>query len=297
MAYLKAPAGTRGPGSWPFLAREPCTRLVNSRGYKRARLQGRFGASNSSGSDNTGSSGDPEVQENLVKLLNEQVGANQGHTQSSAAETSSSPNSSGNPEVQNTLSKLVKLQVGAEQVKARAAEGSETLKQTAEEAKEELERLRQVATDRSNLGFGSALADVNQAADEVAEMLRISREKIEANDADFAQWQYDMARRRSQGQFFQNLYTAEDPGRPASRQAARAVDGSAAQAAPSLLTQNIFSFLTAVLVLAVIADVVSGAPSFGQDLLYAGIAASMAVSLWLGRQKKVTPSDHSEKPQ
>lgn len=133
MAYLKAPAGTRGPGSWPFLAREPCTRLVNSRGYKRARLQGRFGASNSSGSDNTGSSGDPEVQENLVKLLNEQVGANQGHTQSSAAETSSSPNSSGNPEVQNTLSKLVKLQVGAEQVKARAAEGSETLKQTAEE--------------------------------------------------------------------------------------------------------------------------------------------------------------------
>ena len=38
---------------------------------------------------------------------------------------------------------------------------------------------------------------------------------VQASDADFAQWQYNMARRRSQGQFFQNLYTAEDPGRPA----------------------------------------------------------------------------------
>ena len=133
MALLKAPIGTRAPGGWPLLPRESCNRVVTRTGCKRARLQGHFCACESSESGSTGSAGDPEVQENLVKLLNEQVGANQGQAQSPAAEASSSADASGNPQVQDTLSKLVRLQLGAEQVKARAAEGSETLKQTAEE--------------------------------------------------------------------------------------------------------------------------------------------------------------------
>ena len=36
---------------------------------------------------------------------------------------------------------------------------------------------------------------------------------LQADDADFAQWQYNMARRRSEGQFFQSLYQAENPGK------------------------------------------------------------------------------------
>ena len=56
-----------------------------------------------------------------------------GRFRATAQGPAGSPDEAGDPEVQDTLVKLVNLQVGAEQVKARAAEGSESLRQTAEE--------------------------------------------------------------------------------------------------------------------------------------------------------------------
>lgn len=129
MAFQSVPINARPACSWSVLPRESYTKFVTRRAHKRARLLG-YAYASAPGDPGQGSAGDPEIQDDLVKLLNQQVGAKQAQAQPSAAETDEA---SGNPEVQDTLSKLVRLQVGAEQVKARAAEGSETLKQTAEE--------------------------------------------------------------------------------------------------------------------------------------------------------------------
>ena len=147
MASVHGAAGAWCPsGRFSILSRDQFVKNSSRSSVKRARLQGHFRAAVDAGSNAGGGA-------------------------------------EGSPEVQDTLVKLLQLQVGAEKVKATAAEGSETLRQTAEEvalsgwaqqrvqgssaeslvrmqslqAKKELEKLRQVATDRSDLGFGSAL--------------------------------------------------------------------------------------------------------------------------------------------
>lgn len=52
-------------------------------------------------------------------------------------------------------------------------------------------------------------ADVNQSADELEEMLRQSRAKMEAHARDLADWEVQTARARNEGTFFKGLFKAD----------------------------------------------------------------------------------------
>ncbi len=64
-----------------------------------------------------------------------------------------------------------------------------------------------------------AQADINQSADELEEMLRASRAKMEAKAHDLADWEVETARLRNEGTFFKGLFKADvAQGAPGERQ-------------------------------------------------------------------------------
>eukprot|EP00884_Botryococcus_braunii_P021864 jgi/Botrbrau1/8361/Bobra.0046s0022.1 len=179
----------------------------------------------------------------------------------------------GNPEVQEALVKTVKLEIAKERIKEKFEEESDNLRLAAARAKDDVERWGQLMEDRANLGFNSIIADVNQTADELGEKLKESRARMEADKQSLAEWEQQSAVDRSAGHFFQSLYQV-DPKRPVggSSTSSRASDivGRAADEIRSPIRFIIYSFLTAVLLFALIAGLVSGKEVSAVDALYVG---------------------------
>ncbi len=162
------------------------------------------------------------------------------------------------------------------------------LKEIADEAKEEMERLAELTKMRGDLAFDSALADINKEADEFTEQLRKSREEQAAKDAEFNEWEVDMNATRSEGQFFKNLYQT-DKKRPVGesaemlkQRAARVIE-PARQEISSPIRFYLFLVLGFLLAADVGADMASNEPSLGPDLLYTTLAA---LSVWLAINEK-----------
>ncbi|KAL0030027.1 hypothetical protein WJX79_002119 [Trebouxia sp. C0005] len=177
---------------------------------------------------------------------------------------------------------IIRVQIGQEKVKDFVKEESEKLRQAAEEAKDEVDQLSRLTRDRSNLAFDSATADINKLADDFEEQLKASREKLEADDQEFMDWEQKTAIKRSEGTFFQNLYRIkkELPGAQAAaavntemqaqeaEQRAEAVEAAVQQTPPqSAIKLYVTSALTAVLSFAVVSDALSKSPSWGQDVI------------------------------
>ena len=167
-------------------------------------------------------------------------------------------------------------------------ESSDKLKQVADEAKEEMERAAEVSKLRSEVAFDSALADINREADEFAAQLRRSREAAEASERDFESWEAGVAANRSEGQFFQTLYQS-DKKRPVGqsveelRARAERVKEPAKAELGSSLRVNLFFVLAFLMAAQVGADLASGAPSPGPDVLYTALAA---LAVWLALNER-----------
>jgi len=174
-------------------------------------------------------------------------------------------------------------------------ESSEKLKSMAEEAKEEMERLAELARLRGDVAFDSAIADINKEADEFEEQLRRSREENEARDKEFMTWEDDMAVSRSEGQFFKTLYPSSfnrkqlnDGSASAEELKARAarVTEPAKQEIKSPLRLYLFLALAFLLAADVGADLSSDQPSLGPDVLYTSLAA-LAVFLAFNERREL----------
>ncbi|DBA71740.1 TPA: hypothetical protein ACH3X2_011013 [Trebouxia sp. C0005] len=210
------------------------------------------------------------------------------------------PDDTGNPDLQEKLMNIIRVQIGQEKVKDFVKEESEKLRQAAEEAKDEVDQLSRLTRDRSNLAFDSATADINKLADDFEEQLKASREKLEADDQEFMDWEQKTAIKRSEGTFFQNLYRIkkELPGAQAAaavntemqaqeaEQRAEAVEAAVQQTPPqSAIKLYVTSALTAVLSFAVVSDALSKSPSWGQDGIYIAIVLLLGLNLLSGKSK------------
>jgi chaperonin cofactor prefoldin len=154
------------------------------------------------------------------------------------------------------------------------------------QAKSEFDKLAELKRLQSDLAFDSALADINRAADDFEEELRLARERNEAAAKEQELWERDVEVARSQGQFFQTLYQS-DKKKPVGEDAERLrervdrVVEPARQEVRSPLRFYLFTCLAGLLVLELAGDLVSNAPSAVPDLLYislAGLAAFLAVN-------------------
>jgi hypothetical protein len=196
---------------------------------------------------------------------------------------------------------------------------AEGLRSKAEEAKEELDRLADLQNLRAEVAFNSALAgapqpaspneraalpacvllillqlcasrispsvcwhaDINREADEFEEQLRRSREEREASERALQEWEDDVAVRRSEGQFFQNLYQTNRK-RPVGlsaeqlKERAERVKDPARSEVSSRLRSYLFAFLAFLLSAEVVADLRSGGQGRAGQPLDAWPARGMA---------------------
>lgn len=195
----------------------------------------------------------------------------------------------GDPNLQDALVNQIKFEIGKKQVDSFVEEKSEGLRQVAEEGKAELEKLAELAELKSEVAFNSAMADVNREVDEFEEELRKSREKLQAEEAEFGAWERDMAVARSQGQFFQSLYQ-EDKKRPVGASAeqikaqAQRVQEPARRELGSTVRQYTFSISAAVLAASAVLDYTGDSPSPLQDTLYLALAVVLVWSSYNERK-------------
>lgn len=195
------------------------------------------------------------------------------------------PEDEGSPDTQDKLVSMLRLEIGKKQVEEMVEEKSEELRQVAEGAKEELDKLRELTEQRASLAFDSALADLNKEADDFEEQLRRSREELEARETELVQWENDVAVSRSQGQFFQSLYQA-DKKRPVgessdmlrrqqAQQQADKVKEPARTEISSRARFYLFALLAFLLAAQGVTDLASDAPSALQDTLYILLAVAL----------------------
>lgn len=208
-----------------------------------------------------------------------------------SAVRSDSAMNDGDGSVQDGLVNMIGLQIGQAHVSTYFEDQSDRLRATAEQAKNDVDRLDQLQSDRASLAFGSALADINQSADELEADLREQRAEMEADEAEFSSWQRQMAVDRSRGHFFKSLYPTEDPSHVEGDSHARqspvmSESRPAPEAAGSQGQLMVFSFLAGVLLMAVAADAASASPSWPQDTLYLCLGVSLAFSAWQQRRSK-----------
>jgi hypothetical protein len=202
-----------------------------------------------------------------------------------------SDDADGNPQVQDALISMLKLEIGKKKVEEYVEESGERLRQVADEAKEEMDKMERLAKARGDLAFDSAIADINREADEFEEQLRRSREEAEARERELEAWEQDVAATRSEGQFFQSLYQTKSD-KPVGqtseelRQRAARVIEPARKEIGSPLRFYLFLALAFLLAADVGADVSSDAPSLGPDVLYTALAA-LAAWLALNERKEM----------
>jgi hypothetical protein len=198
------------------------------------------------------------------------------------------PDDEGDAGVQDALVNMLKFQIGKKEVEEYVEESGDRLKELADEAKEEMERLAELTKMRGDVAFDSALADINKEADEFTEQLRRSREEQAEKDAEFNDWEVDMNAARSEGQFFKNLYQTDkkrpvgDSAEMLKRRAQRVIE-PARQEISSPIRFYLFLVLAFLLAADVGADLASSEPSIGPDLLYSALAA---LAVWLAINEK-----------
>ncbi|EIE19611.1 hypothetical protein COCSUDRAFT_67718 [Coccomyxa subellipsoidea C-169] len=215
------------------------------------------------------------------------------------------PDSQGDPNVQEGLVQMVRLQIGKERVKESVEEERQKLQKLAEEAKEDVDRLQQLTTDRSNLAFGSAIADINKSADDYEEILRASRARAEAYTRELADWEAQTAKARNEGTFFKGLFKADILQRPGDQARSSAepstsqvegtdsslgdqyTDKNAALRASSDVLKYSFSFLAFMLFSTVIGDLAGGSPSVGMDGRNLLLGLLLSYGAWKASQYSV----------
>eukprot|EP00887_Chlorella_sp_A99_P001253 scaffold14.g1253.t1 len=219
------------------------------------------------------------------------------------------PEDEGSPDTQDKLVSMLRLEIGKKQVEEMVEEKSEELRQVAEGAKEELDKLRELTEQRASLAFDrrgggrgeAALADLNKEADDFEEQLRRSREELEASrgkrsrgekgararETELVQWENDVAVSRSQGQFFQSLYQADKKRpvgessdmlrRPQAQQQADKVKEPARTEIRQVSRARFYLFALLAFLLAAqgVTDLASDAPSALQDTLYILLAVAL----------------------
>ena len=196
--------------------------------------------------------------------------------------------SSGDPKLQDALVSMVKLEIGKKRVEEYVEDSGERLKEKAESAKEDLDKLEEVARARGALAFDSAMADINREADEFEEQLRRSREELERKDKEQTAWEKNVAKLRSEGQFFKRLYEEEgeeDPKSDGFEFRASKVQEPAKEEIGSPVRTYLFLALAFLLAADVGADIASEYPSYGPDALYTGLAA---LSCWLAMNERAS---------
>jgi len=182
------------------------------------------------------------------------------------------------------------------QVEVYVEESSEKLKQIAENAKEEMDKLAEINRLRSDVAFDSAMADINLEVDEFEEQLRKSREEQEAKEKEFNEWEKGVAESRSEGHFFKSLYRPpenksvlgvgngdKDDKDDARARAKNAMNAVRIEETTSPLRMYLFLGLSFILIADVGADVSSADPSLGPDVLYTGLAA---LAVWLAMNER-----------
>lgn len=174
------------------------------------------------------------------------------------------------------------------------------MKQIAENAKEEMDKLAEINRLRSDVAFDSAMADINLEVDEFEEQLRKSREEQKAKEKEFNEWERGVAESRSEGHFFKSLYRPPEnksvPGvgkdgkdgkgdseDDASARAKNAMNAVRVEETTSPLRMYLFLGLSFILIADVGADVSSADPSLGPDVLYTGLAA---LAVWLAMNER-----------
>ena len=179
------------------------------------------------------------------------------------------------------------------------------MRDIAEEAKEEMEKATELTKLRGELAFDSALADIYKEADKFERKLKKSREELESRNNDLSAWEQDLADSRNEGQFFKSLYRAdsdkdgekrrvryEDGEGEQIRYRARQVVKPAEEEVRSPARMYIFALLGSVLVIDIVADVVSDAPSVGLDVFY-GALAVLALYLAINEQAALKKSQET----
>lgn len=170
-------------------------------------------------------------------------------------------------------------------------ESSEKLKHLAEEAKQEMDKATELTKMRSDLAFDQALADINREADKFERKLKRSREEQQAGDREFNSWEKDVQESRNEGTFFKSLYKSEGVNddrdvvvsKSELQQRAKRVVEPAEHQARSPARLYIFGLMGSTLIINIIADVSTSAPSIGLDVLYAVLAG---LALWLAVHEK-----------
>lgn len=193
----------------------------------------------------------------------------------------------GDERLQDTLVDMLNVQIGQQHVKSYFNDESERLREAAEEAKAEVDKLNQLELDRSSLAFSSAMADINQSADDFEKLLQAQRREMEADEENFEEWQNQMAVDRSRGHFFKSLYPAKIPKANSTVRQAAVTEQPKALPQPTPAPGNLqlvaCSFLVGVLAMAVAADATGPAPSWGLDGLYVAIGIGLACTAWSQR--------------
>ena len=188
------------------------------------------------------------------------------------------------------------------QIDDHVEESGNKLRGIAEEAKEEMEKATELTKLRGDLAFDSALADIYKEADKFERKLKKSREELESRNNELSAWEQDLADSRKEGQFFKSLYKAdnekdgekkrirfEDEDGERIRLRARQVVKPAEDEVRSPARLYIFALLGSVLVIDIVADVVSDAPSVGLDTFY-GVMAAFALYLAVNEQAALLKS-------
>lgn len=176
-------------------------------------------------------------------------------------------------------------------------ESGERLKQMAENAKEEMDKIAEISKLKGDVAFDSAMAEINLEVDEFEEQLRKSREEQQAKEMEFNEWEQGVAASRSEGHFFKSLYPLSEnkkklspdggsdgsDGNTASARAKDAMNAVRKEETTSPLRMYLFLGLSFLLIADVGADVSSAEPSIGPDVLYTGLAA---LAVWLAMNER-----------
>jgi len=112
-----------------------------------------------------------------------------------------------NPIMQELLVDILKIETGKENLNQYVEDESDKLRLFVEEGKGQLDEIVQQNAQRSELEFGSALADIEQQSMEVEEMIEKTRAQARAARLEDAMFEEDVNRRLNASLPFKGLYS------------------------------------------------------------------------------------------
>mmetsp|Transcript_7898 Transcript_7898/g.13663 ORF Transcript_7898/g.13663 Transcript_7898/m.13663 type:complete len:292 (+) Transcript_7898:239-1114(+) len=119
---------------------------------------------------------------------------------------SSEDDDAANPIMQELLVDILKIETGKENLNQYVEDESDKLRLFVEEGKGQLDEIVQQNAQRSDLEFGSALADIERQSMEVEEMIEKTRAQARAARLEDAMFEEDINRRLNASLPFKGLY-------------------------------------------------------------------------------------------